>query len=150
MEPITKKLYRSENDRILFGVCGGIGSYFDIDATLVRISFVLLTLASGLGILAYIIFWVALPREKTNREGDRVECLKEFATESGNHAKRIFDEAKEIRCNKRWKIFGGFLIVLGFFILLDKIFHMLGFPFARFILWPLFLILLGIFFLFRK
>lgn len=52
---MRKKLTRSATDRKLCGVCGGIAEYFDIDSTLVRILWILFTLAGGAGVLAYII-----------------------------------------------------------------------------------------------
>jgi phage shock protein C len=57
-----KKLMRSE-DRMVAGVAGGLGEYFEVDPTLVRILFVLLTLlgAGGLGILTYIVLWIIMP-----------------------------------------------------------------------------------------
>ena len=57
-----KKLMRSE-DRMVAGVAGGLAEYFDIDPTLVRILFVLLTLlgGGGLGILVYIVLWIIMP-----------------------------------------------------------------------------------------
>lgn len=50
-----KKLYKSTHDRKVCGVCGGIAEYFDIDPTIVRLAWVLFTLAGGSGIIAYII-----------------------------------------------------------------------------------------------
>ncbi|MCK4808938.1 MAG: PspC domain-containing protein [Candidatus Aenigmarchaeota archaeon] len=60
----VKKLYRSKKDRMLAGVCGGIGEYFGIDSTLVRILWVLLTLGGGAGLILYIICAIVIP-EKT-------------------------------------------------------------------------------------
>src|SRR5574343_167076 len=57
----ARRLYRNENDKILGGVCSGIASYFGIDPIIVRILFVVITLALGTGLLAYIIMWVAVP-----------------------------------------------------------------------------------------
>lgn len=48
---------------MLAGVCGGLGEYFDVDAVLFRIAFVLLVFAGGLGILAYVLLWIFLPEE---------------------------------------------------------------------------------------
>jgi len=57
-----KRFYRSKSDRKIAGVCGGIAQYLNMDPTLVRILWVILTLASfGVGILGYIVFWVAAP-----------------------------------------------------------------------------------------
>lgn len=59
----SKKLYRSRKDRVLFGVCGGIAEYFNIDPTIVRIAWVILTLIYGVGILLYIILALIVPKE---------------------------------------------------------------------------------------
>ena len=55
-----KKLYRSETDRKIAGVCGGLGEYFDIDPVLFRIIFAVFFFCGGLGLLAYIIMWFAV------------------------------------------------------------------------------------------
>ena len=58
----VKKLVRSKKNRILAGVCGGVGEYFEIDPTLVRLIWVLF-LFTGAGILAYIIAWIIIPEK---------------------------------------------------------------------------------------
>lgn len=58
-----KRLYRSRDERMISGVCGGIGKYFNIDPTLVRLAFVLPALADGPGLLAYIVLAIVLPEE---------------------------------------------------------------------------------------
>jgi phage shock protein PspC (stress-responsive transcriptional regulator) len=58
-----KKLYRSRTDRMLGGVCGGLGEYFAIDSTLIRILFVVLTFGGGSGFLAYLIMLFIVPEE---------------------------------------------------------------------------------------
>lgn len=60
-----KKLYRNENDRILGGVCGGLAVYFGIDAVLVRIIFVILSLSFGFAILPYLLLWIFVPSSAT-------------------------------------------------------------------------------------
>ena len=58
-----KKLILANNDNsVFFGVCGGLGKYFEIDPVFIRVIWVLLVLASGFGIIAYLIFWLAMPR----------------------------------------------------------------------------------------
>ena len=56
-----KRLYKSSENRMLCGVCGGIAEYFNIDPTLVRLVWVLITCFGGAGILAYIIAAVIIP-----------------------------------------------------------------------------------------
>ena len=58
---MKKKLTRSKTDRKILGVCGGIAEYFDIDSTLVRVGWILITLFHGLGVLAYLICALAMP-----------------------------------------------------------------------------------------
>jgi len=58
-----KKLYLSDTDKKLGGVCGGLGEYFDKDPTLIRIIFILIILFSfGFGVLAYLLMWLIIPR----------------------------------------------------------------------------------------
>jgi phage shock protein C len=52
---------RSRQDRVLGGVCGGLGEYLGIDPVLVRIVAVALTLSAGVGVLAYVIAWIVIP-----------------------------------------------------------------------------------------
>ena len=59
---MQKKLYKSNKDKMLDGVCAGIGEYFDIDPTLVRLGAVVLTCAGGSGILAYIVCAIIITR----------------------------------------------------------------------------------------
>ena len=59
-----KRLKRSNKERMIAGVCGGIAEYFDVDPTVVRIAYVLVSVFSIAfpGILAYIILWAIIPR----------------------------------------------------------------------------------------
>jgi len=59
--PVPRRVTRSSSDRVLAGVAGGLGRYFDIDPIIFRIGFVVLTLAGGAGVLAYLAAWVLVP-----------------------------------------------------------------------------------------
>jgi len=59
-----KRLYLSDTDKKLGGVCGGIGEYFDKDSTLIRILFILVILFSfGFGVIAYLAMWLIIPKK---------------------------------------------------------------------------------------
>ncbi|MBQ5608391.1 MAG: PspC domain-containing protein [Oscillospiraceae bacterium] len=58
-----KKLYRSETNKTICGVCGGIAEYFNIDPTVVRVGWVLISLLGGSGLLAYIICAIIIPTQ---------------------------------------------------------------------------------------
>ena len=60
---MEKKLYRSRTDKKIFGVCGGLAKYFEIDSTIVRLALVLLIVFAGAGLLAYIIAALVMPNE---------------------------------------------------------------------------------------
>lgn len=59
-----KKLYRSATEKKLFGVCGGVAKYFNIDPTIVRIILLVLVLCCGIGAVAYLIMALIMPEEK--------------------------------------------------------------------------------------
>jgi phage shock protein C len=58
---MNQQLIRSQQDRMIGGVCGGLAQYFKLDPTLVRLAFVLLAFAEGFGLLAYFILLVLMP-----------------------------------------------------------------------------------------
>ena len=60
---MEKRLYKSNTDKELDGVCAGIANYFNIDPTLIRLAWVIFTLAGGCGLIAYIIAAIIMPRE---------------------------------------------------------------------------------------
>lgn len=63
-----KRLYRSRNERVFWGVCGGLAKYFNIDPVIIRVLAVVSIFISGLGILAYIIMAIVVPLEGEGQE----------------------------------------------------------------------------------
>jgi phage shock protein C len=66
-EPEVRRLLRSRTDRVLGGVCGGLGRYLNVDPVLLRIAAVALALSGGAGVIAYIVAWIVIP-ENTGEE----------------------------------------------------------------------------------
>lgn len=62
----NKKLYRSRNERMFAGVCGGLAEYFNIDPSIVRLLFVVFFFLGGCALLAYFIMWLIIPLEPGN------------------------------------------------------------------------------------
>ncbi len=60
---MKKKLYKSNSDQKLDGVCAGIAEYFDVDPTVIRLAWVIFSLCGGSGVLAYIICAIVMPRK---------------------------------------------------------------------------------------
>ncbi|MBD3331593.1 PspC domain-containing protein [candidate division GN15 bacterium] len=118
-----RRLYRSRNDTIIGGVCGGLGEYLEIDPVIVRIVAVLL-LFTGWGLLAYIVAWIIMPVAP--------EGYQPPATEGG--------------FKKSTYLPGFFLIVIGVLIILQQ--HWYWFDLWE--LWPLLLIAVGLVLIFRS
>ncbi|HEX9016930.1 MAG TPA: PspC domain-containing protein [Chloroflexota bacterium] len=62
---MNNRLHKSRTNKVIAGVCGGLGDYFDVDPTFVRVLFVLMVFLHGIGLLAYIVLWIAMPREES-------------------------------------------------------------------------------------
>jgi phage shock protein C len=56
-----RKLYRSQSQRMLAGVCGGLAEYFNIDATVMRVLFLILAVFGGSGLVLYLVMWIVIP-----------------------------------------------------------------------------------------
>ena len=66
MSKEVKKLYRSRKDRMIAGICGGIGEIYSIDPTMIRLVYALITIFSaGTALLVYILGWIIIPEETT-------------------------------------------------------------------------------------
>lgn len=65
---MSKRLYKSSREKMVDGVCAGIGEYFDVDPTLVRLAWLLFCAVGGSGILVYIIAALVIPRRPQDAE----------------------------------------------------------------------------------
>ena len=65
LRAMAKRLYRSRRERMLSGVCGGLGAYFSLDPTLIRLGWTLTTIFTGVfpGVFAYLLCWLIIPEE---------------------------------------------------------------------------------------
>ena len=63
MSDEPKRLKRSNTNKVVAGVCGGVGEYFNIDPVIIRIIMLLLVLGAGTGVVAYLIAWLVIPEE---------------------------------------------------------------------------------------
>ena len=66
--PSHRLLRRSRHDRWIGGVCGGLGRYLGVDPILLRVAFVVLTIAGGSGVLIYIVAWILIPEERKGED----------------------------------------------------------------------------------
>jgi len=92
--PGYHRMYRDPENRIIGGVCAGIGAYWDIDPIIVRVIFVALIFAGGLGALVYLILYIALPEERTTAQ--KIEMYGEPAN-IHNIKEAVKKEFNEVR-----------------------------------------------------
>jgi phage shock protein C len=134
------KLTRSETDRMIAGVCGGLAAYLGIDSVLVRLAFVILLFASGIGFPIYLVMWVIMPSEAgAGKVGSEVihDNIEEMSQTVSTSMSRI----------GRPNAIGVVLIVLGVYFMLNQ-FGGLGW--LSDIFWPLLIIGVGIYLLSRR
>ena len=129
----SKKLYRSRENAMLGGVCAGIANYFDTDPSLVRLATVILFFAGGIGILAYIIAWIIIPKSPL------VAATTEAGAQPTSAENEEHSEIAEMTGRPKF-LFGMILIILGCLFLMGNIFSWFSF----FKLWPIILIVIGI------
>jgi phage shock protein PspC (stress-responsive transcriptional regulator) len=91
---LRRRLYRDGDNRVLGGVCSGMGAYFNLDMVILRVLFVLaFFLSAGAALLVYIVLWIAVPKAKTTAQ--RLEMKGKEATVS-NIEKSIKEEMTEV------------------------------------------------------
>lgn len=149
-----KKLYRSNRDKMIGGVAGGIAEYFEIDPTIVRILFVLAVFFGGGGIIAYIILWIIVPEKPyifpgmdqnqftTQNNFTSTEQTSTAQEEKSTENQSTFDYTafQQQRKSNTNSIAGIVLIVIGALFLLNNFIP--RFNFGDF--WPFILIAIGI------
>lgn len=136
-----KKLTRSQTNRVISGVCGGIGEFLGIDPTIIRILFVIVTMAGGSGFLLYIILAVVLPEAGAPAESweKSVERnAEQFAKSIENMGTGMGQTAKSV--------IGIAMIAFGFFFLMGNLNITLFNPTMIF---PVVLILIGLTIIFK-
>ena len=90
---MEKRLYRSRTDRMIGGVCGGLGNYFSVDPSLIRLAFVLLFVFGGSGFLLYLILWIVLPEEGRTYTSPE-EAARANAQEIAGRARQFGQDVK--------------------------------------------------------
>jgi len=150
---MEKRLYRSQSDRMIWGVCGGLAQYFNIDPTIVRVIAVLSIFANGLGILAYMILAIVVPLESSRATEpkdvvkENVEEIKETASGLGQELRTVpakeggaAEGVAEAHGRSR-NVLGIVLVVAGIFFLLSSFDLFWWFRWSY--LWPLVLVVIG-------
>jgi len=133
----TGRLTRSRQDRMLAGVCGGLAEYLGIDSTLVRLGFLILLFASGIGFPIYIILLIVMP----NGDGSQEISSDTIQKNLGEMSDKVYNGVSRIG---RPGTIGALLILFGAYFLLNEL------GIGGVVFWPVVLIGLGIYLLIRR
>jgi len=173
---VTQRLFRSQTDRMLGGVCGGIGAYLGIDPTIVRLVFVVAAiLTGGLVALLYVVLWIIVPEEprwtsnptgfETSQTGtsDPGTATPPPAGQTGEgigsapygwaggstgYSNPAANPWHEERRRRRNQWGGWVLVIIGMIVLAGNL-HLFDWLNFR-LTWPLFLIAAGLYLLLRR
>jgi len=157
----SHRLYRSRSERMLAGVCGGLGEYFDVDPSLVRLFFIVATIfTGGLMVLVYLAMGIIVPEQPPGPVGE--ECPQEaepegMASGASGPLPHSFGtggiprftsttSAEAVHHRRRWA--GWALVALGVLVLLSNL-NLLSWIDLR-TTWPVFLIIAGLLLLLRR
>ena len=149
---MARRLTKSSNERLIFGVAGGLAEYFDVDPVLVRVVFALLVLSTGVGLVAYVVLAIVMPSQASVAARPRdvvrenVEQMSGDVSRAGQRLEAVFrgegDEGQSGVADRGRYLAGVVLIVVGG-LLLAANFGWLGW-FSWLKLWPLLVVAAGV------
>ena len=135
-----QKLWRKKDDKVIAGICSGLGQYFNSDPILFRFAFLALLFAGGSSIFIYIILWIVLPSEPIATKSETIYTETINASDAGNQINEIQST------DSTSLVFGLLLISGGVLLLLNNLI-----PYLKIQkLWPVILIMIGLGLLFNK
>jgi len=137
---MATRLYRSSTNKVIAGVCGGLGEYFDVDPTLMRLIAVVAAFASGgIVVLAYLLGWIIIPQPFPGAPvGGETEPSEPVRP----------SEPHRPRSDSKWRTYlpGLILVGLGAILLMREYFYWFSFG----DIWPILLVLIGLVLIFRN
>ena len=138
---MKKRIYRPTEGKIIGGVCAGLGEYFDIDPTWIRILFVLTIFAQGVGLLTYLVAWIIIPRQVSGSPS-QPSAVGDTAPSAA------IAPASPESVPQRGPSFlpGVILIALGLIFLFNRLFFWFDFRY----IWPLVLVGIGVVLIFHS
>ncbi len=141
-------LHRSTTNRVIAGVGGGLGEYLNLDPTIIRIIFIMLTIFGGSGILIYLVLWLIMPSDQST-ELDSQGNIKINASEISGKARNFANDLRLGQNKEESRFWIGLIVVIFGFMAL---FHNFGlfeiFSIGK--LWPILLVVFGIMILTRQ
>jgi phage shock protein PspC (stress-responsive transcriptional regulator) len=139
---VKRRVFRSTTDKVIGGVCSGLAEYFGIDPTWVRILFVLSIFAHGVGLLAYVIGWIVIPRETEIHPA----VAPQTPQADGQGPDSGGTDLAASKPRGAGFLPGIILVILGMVFLFDRAFYWFDFDYV----WPAILIGIGVMLLYRS
>ena len=157
---MEKKLYRSRENKVISGVCGGIATYFDVDATFIRLLWAVTVLLGGTGIVAYILCIIIIPEEPMKKKNDDIVTMDEDEIVVGplDNSDDNQDENEEtdyVMPVKEKRHSGSYVVGLAFIgvglmFMARRLFWWMNIDFPWELFWPAMLVLFGVYLIFKK
>ena len=153
---MPQNLHKSRSNKVIAGVCGGVGEYFNVDATIIRLVWALAVFMGGSGFIIYILAMIIMPDDprvepkKQTVSAIEGSTIQEGAEENGQQSEAANTEAPPVTIQnpgegKRNQVFGLILVAIGAYFLLERYF-----PFFELDnWWPVVIILVGLFVMLR-
>ncbi len=146
-----RRLHRSQRDKMIAGVCGGLGDFFEIDPVIFRVAFVLLAFFGGSGLVIYLVLALLMPPEGREaapagavlheNANDLAESARQFGSDLGGYSSAHVTPAEQTRRARNRQVGGLILVGLGVLFLLTNLNLFWWLNWDR--LWPAILIVLG-------
>lgn len=135
-----RKVYRSRRDRLVFGVCGGIAEYYNIESLWVRLIFIFLGITGAIGFILYVALALLMPLDPAETGSDKIRLTAEDVRD------RVKGLTNEIQSDKklarRRNLLGLVIVIVGLISFLNELFP--NFWIGWKVLWPLIIILIGL------
>ncbi|MBI5645401.1 MAG: PspC domain-containing protein [Ignavibacteriae bacterium] len=138
-DAMEKRLYKSSSEKMIAGVAGGLAEYFGIDPVLSRILFVALVFLHGIGVIAYVLLWIIMPKRPASDAPASEPLEAQAETAFSDAGGTVATPTLRVKDGKGSLVIGTFLIVLGGLFFLGNVLP--NFCFDMY--WPLLLIALG-------
>jgi len=143
----VKRLYKSRKDKVISGICGGIGEYFGVDPVLVRVIAVLLFFFGGTGVIAYIVGMIIIPVEPLQTDDNEKKETEKKETPK--------EESSEYKHTDTGALIIGIIFLIAGFMFLMRNFNFFDFHFwwirdqIKLFFWPGILVVLGVLLVFK-
>jgi phage shock protein C len=142
-----RKVYRSRRDRIIFGVCGGIAEYYNIESLWVRVVFIFLGITGAIGFVLYIALAILMPLNPIKTSDDKK--TSEMGATAEEFRDRVKGLASELRndskMDRRRNLLGLVIVTIGVIAFFNELFP--NFWIGWKVLWPIIIMLIGLTFI---